>query len=229
MNYGGFPEIYKIADPLLKREILLGYFNTILLKDCIFNHNIRDIKTFQNLTYYLLSASTLPYTYNSLSRATDSNENTVKEFVSVMSDSFLIYELFQFSFSLKKHMKAKKKNYCADNGLISAISFRFSENKGRLFENMVYNELLKTGFTEIYFHNETSECNFILKQNDKYRAVQVCYQLTDNNRKRETDGLKQAMQKYGLSDGIIVTAMQEEEQKGGIAIIPFWKIYSQFT
>ena len=226
--YGSFPEIWKTTDSELKREQLLSYYQTILLKDCVANHNVREIKKLEELALYLLSNNATLYSYNSLADVISSNENTVKQFIHIFEDSFLMQEVRPFSYSLKKSSKGRKKTYCVDNGLIHAISVRFSENHGRLFENLVYSELLKRGYKEIYFFNENKECDFIIKKGKEFIAVQATYQLTDQNRDREIEGLKYAMENLKVKKGYIVTFNSEEKVIGkNQQIIPFWKLFFQ--
>lgn len=225
LQFGAFPEILKIADPALKREVLVSYYETIVLKDCIANSTVRETRIFKDLTHYLLSSVSGPYSYNSLARAVGSNENTMREFVNVLEGSFLMSEVKNFSYSLKQQSKARKKCYCIDNGLINAVSFSFSENRGTLLENLVYAELQKMGHREVYFYSEQKECDFIVKNGTELIAVQVCYDLNDRNRAREIDGLRAAMAKYDIRRGVVITADREEEAAEGCAVLPFWKIH----
>lgn len=224
--YGGFPEIFKTKNNELKRELLLNYYDTIVLKDCIANHNIRETKKLQELALYLLTNNSSLYSYNSLSKAIDSNENTLKEFVHIFEDSFLIDEIKNFSYTLKQQSKSKKKSYCVDNGLIHAVSNKFSDNKGKLFENFIYNELKKFGFKNIYFFNDHKECDFIIKNDKTLIGIQAAFELNTNNRDREIIGLKFAMEKFGLHKGYIVTFNSDEEElDNNIIVIPFWKLF----
>ncbi len=223
LEFGGYPEVFKASDPELKRTLLINYFDTIVLKDCIARGKIRDVKTFRELTHFVISNCTAPFNYLSLAKTIASNENTVKDFLGYLEDSFLISELKQFYLSVKKQIKGKRKIYCVDNGFPANISFRFVENKGPLFENLVYTELLKR-YDEIYFNNIDNECDFIVKKGNVYNAFQACYELTDINMKRETEGLKSVIGKYPVTDASIITYNQE--QKGDtIHVIPFWKIF----
>ena len=58
-------------------------------------------------------------------------------------------ELKQFSFSLKEQNSSKKKIYLKDNGFM-LLNFRFSQNLGILFENLVYTELIKAWMRKFY-------------------------------------------------------------------------------
>jgi predicted AAA+ superfamily ATPase len=53
----------------------------------------------------------------------------------------------------------------------------------------------------------------------------VCYELTDQNRKRELDGLKEAMRELRIEDGTIIT-YDQEERSNQAKIIPFWKFFA---
>ncbi|MBP7496751.1 MAG: hypothetical protein KA792_03710 [Bacteroidales bacterium] len=44
------------------------------------------------------------------------------------------------------------------------LAYKFTDNKGNLFKNLVYTELIKKGVDEIYFYNEPKECDFIIKK-----------------------------------------------------------------
>lgn len=228
--YGGFPQVWKTEDPALRREQLLGYFETIVLKDCISHNKVRETKKFQALALYLLTNNASLYSYNGLAEVMDSNENTIKQFIHILQESFLLDELNQFSFSLKKQIKSKKKNYCVDNGLIHAVSMKFSENKGRLFENLVYTELKKSGYQEIFFFNDQKECDFIIKTTKKIIAVQATYELTNENYDREVNGILSAMQQLSVDKAFIITFDGEEKTiHKNIEVVPFWKFFFHAT
>jgi predicted AAA+ superfamily ATPase len=223
MEFGSFPEITKQKNPDLKHEILINYYETIILKDCIGNNRIREIKLFKNLAYYLISITGGLFTYSGLAKVLSSNENTIRDFIHYLTNGFLLYELKSFNFSLKKQFKGPKKIYCADNGILTNISFRFSSDKGKLFENLVFTELLKQG-NDIYFYHNKRECDFITKKGKDLKAIQVTYELTEANKKRELAGVKEAMEKLDLKEGLIITYDQESEEEG-IPVIPFWKYF----
>ncbi len=227
---GGFPQVWQTQDPLLKREQLMSYYETILLRDCIANHKIRETKKFQELALYLLNNNATLFSYNSLADIIGSNENTLKEFIQIVENSFLIKEIRQFSHSLKKQSKSRKKTYCIDNGLIHTVSQQLSENRGRLLENLVFNELQKIECDDIYYFNDEKECDFIIKIKKNLVAVQVTYTLTKENYAREINGLKHAMQQLSAAKGFIITFDSEEEQiEKNRLIVPFWKIFFEAT
>lgn len=227
--YGSFPEIFGISDLQLKREVLLTYYETIVLKDCVFNYQVRETKTLRKLALYMLTNCSTLYSYNSLAKNLESNDNTVKEFIHILENGFLIDEIKNFSYSLKTQTRSKKKSYCVDNGLLQAVVLRFSEDKGKLFENLVFTELKKSNQYKIYFSNDEKECDFIINKDKKMTAIQVAFEINTMNREREINGLTTAMKKFKIDKGYIITFDQKESLDDEKEIIPFWELFFDFN
>ncbi|MBU4331602.1 DUF4143 domain-containing protein, partial [Patescibacteria group bacterium] len=175
---------------------------------------------------YLFSNIGQPYSYNSLAGFLKMNDKTIKEYIGFFEKSFLLFELSNYQFSLKKQENYPKKVYAIDNGFINVVSFSFSENYGRFLENAVFLGFLEAG-KEVYYHLGKYECDFVVKDGRKItEAAQVAKILDNNNEKREFAGLLEAMEKFNLKEGIIITEAQEDERKikgKKIKIIPAWK------
>jgi len=220
MLHGSFVEVYDHPEEF-RRDILNSYYQTILLKDCVANHAIRDVKSFKELSFYLLSNITSLYSYILLGKAVGINDKSAKEYLSYLEESYLCTELKQFSFSLKEQQNAKKKIYFNDNGFVS-LSFKFSSNQGKLLENLVLTELIKGGY-EVYFYNKNFECDFIAKKEDKVLAIQVCYELNDTNRKRELNGLKKLP--FEVDEKVLITYNQAQSIED-MKVISFWEFFA---
>lgn len=220
---GGFPEFVKYGDP----EYLKRIYEDILYKDLLTRFNIREVKAFRELANFLFSNFTKELSYNALKNTLGfKSAMSVKNYVEFMKESYLVFELYKYDFSLKKQFVSDKKIYVIDNGLRNNAAFYFSNDNGRLLENMVFLELKRRG-KEIYFFKDKKECDFIIREKTKItEAIQVVFDLNKNNRKREIDGLLEAMERFNLKNGLILTASQEETAKIGklsIKIMPVWK------
>ena len=220
IKYGSFVEVYDNKEEF-RREILSSYYDTILLKDCVANNAIRDVKSFKELSFYLLTNVTSLYSYNSLAKAIDINDKSAKEYVSYLEDSYMVDELKHYSYSLKEQNHSKKKIYANDNGFLS-LSYSFSENSGKMLENLVYTELIKAGY-EVYFYNKNFECDFIAIKDSKSIAIQVCYELHDKNRKREIAGLIKLP--FEVGSKYIITYNQSETFEN-IKVVKFWEYFA---
>jgi len=218
LEYGSF---FEVLNTEIKREIILSYYDTVIFKDCIGNRKIKNPKTFKEIAHFIISNSTNIYSYNSVAKALNSNEHTVKNFISYLEEAYLLKEIKNFSFSLKKQIKSNKKTYIIDNSFLAQTSFRFSKNHGKLLENLVFTELIKKDY-EVYFYNENFECDFIAKKDNKLIAIQVCYELDNFNRQRKLSALKKLP--FNTNDKFVLTYNQNEEIEG-IKVISFWEYF----
>ncbi|MEM2138959.1 MAG: ATP-binding protein [Candidatus Woesearchaeota archaeon] len=216
INIGGFPEIIKSENFNELKEI----YQDILIKDLIVRFKIRDQKEFRELALFLLSNATKKISYNNLKNILGfTTTSKVKNFINFMNQAYLFFELFKYDTSVKKQIINDRKIYSIDTGLIK-IAFHFSEDFGRLIENLVFLELKRRNKDIYYFDNE---CDFIIREGIKIvDAIQVSY-LLSQNKEREIEGLKKAIQKFKLKKGKIITWDTEEKITDEIEAIPLYK------
>jgi len=152
--------------------------------------------------------------------------NTIISLLGYFEDSYLLFTIPQFDYSYKKQLVNPKKVYAIDTGLINANTVSFSQDKGRLQENLVFLQLKRLR-NEVYYFKQKKECDFIVRNNNKkMSALQVCYTMTEENKEREIAGLVEALEYLELDEGIIITAAQDDkfEYKNKIiSVIQAWK------
>jgi len=228
---GGFPEAYKFG-----RDIIKPIFGDIVTKDVVRRHKIKNIVAIEALAKYLTSNFSNEISYNKLKNIFDIKKvNTIKNYVTYLRESHLIFILERFSFKLKQQVIAPKKVYCIDNGIINAISFKATEGVGKLIENLVAVELLRRKSywhrnCEIYYWKDhrQREVDFVLKEGPLVKElVQVCYDIGDfNTKERELKSLIKASKELSCNNLLVITWDYEgkEEFKGKeIKFIPLWK------
>jgi len=223
LKNGGFPEYLKHQDV----EFIKRTYEDIVYRDIITRFGIRETKPFRQLANFLFTNFTKEANYNSLSNILGiKSAISVKNYIGFLEESYLVFELYRYDFSLKKQMASNKKIYIIDNGVRNNVAFYFSEDRGRLLENTVFLELKRRG-CEIYYYKEKNECDFIIKEKDKIvEAIQVTQKINHSNEKREIDGLLSAMEQFSLKEGVLLTESEEEERKIGkkvIKFVPLWK------
>lgn len=207
LKQGGFPLYCLSKDD----EVLTTLYENILYKDILFRHSIQEKKAFRELANYALSNIGKEFSYLNISRLLGIKSDTsTKNYLSYMEEAFLLFQLPKYDYSLKKQYVSNKKMYCIDNGLRNRVAFRFSEDSGRLLENLVFIELRRRGY-RVYFHKESKECDFVcLLNNTVVSVIQVCDYLSAENQNRETEGLKEAMNTYSKPEGYIITRGKTE-------------------
>ncbi|WP_372948585.1 ATP-binding protein [Mariniphaga sp.] len=220
---GGLPEYLKTNQP----EVLMQLFNDIIIRDITLRYNIKNITTLQQLAVWLVSNPGKLFTGNSLRKLFQiGSSSSIMEYLNFFNDAYLFFYVPRFSFSGKVQLVNPKKIYCIDNGFIQHNSVSFSPDNGRFLENMVFLHLRRKT-KEICYFAEKNECDFVTFQQKKPEGIyQVCWQLNHDNLNRELNGLKEAMDYFGATQGTIVTFNQNETFEIGnktCNAIPFYE------
>jgi len=220
---GGFPEYQKQKSD----EILSSLLDDIIIRDIAVRYNIRDVRTLQRLTLFLLSNIGTRVSGNKLKTNFGiSSATTILEYFSHLEQSYLLAFVPMFDYSLKKQNINPKKVYAIDTGLVEITTPRFTKDTGRKLENLVFLALRRRS-KEIYYYTGIGECDFLVMERGIIaKAVQVCSDLNNDNLQRETSGLFEAMRKFQLTEGIIVTIAQNDQfilEGMTIKVIPFYE------
>ncbi|MCG2691199.1 ATP-binding protein [Microgenomates group bacterium] len=207
LTLGGLPEIVR-ARTEDKINILQEYFRTVL-------KNEEPLKTMAKLllnsTYFSLSK----IHRDLISQGVKIGKNTVNNYFSYLSSAYLFAPIPHFSFSLRHQMTRPQKAFFVDNGFITTLSTKFSQNTGRLLENLVAWHLRLKGKEVYYFQNErkTDEVDFVVLENGRpEELIQVCFDLSDREtQKREFGALLRTGKKLPCGSLKIITASQQEK------------------
>jgi len=224
MANGGFPEIVTGGNS----EELKQLYQDVLIKDLLVRFKIRETKAFRDVALFLLSNISSPISFNNLRNLLGIKSVTsVKNYVDFFEEAYLFYSLFKFDYSVKKRIINDRKIYCVDTGLVNAVVSKFSENMGQSLENIVFIELMRRG-EDIFYHKDKKECDFVARRGMKIeKVIQVTQSLSDpKTRDREINGITEALDKFALKNGLIITRDEESKiVKDGknISVVPVWK------
>lgn len=217
LQEGGFPETLS-KNVITKEPILVNTYNDIILRDVVSRFDA-DSETVKKLAYYLMTNVGNPFSENSVAKNVKIHNETVKKYLSMLSESFLFYYIRQFSWKIKVQLKKDMKCYSIDTGLRNAVSFKFSNDLGKLAENVVLIELKRRG-KDVYFWKGKKEVDFVVREMGELTAINVSY--TDDPRKRETDGLIEFKEKYANVKLVLITK-ELEKTENSIKYTPLWK------
>ena len=231
LEFGGFPEV-TLSDK--KKEILISYFEDILEKDLIKRYKIRKLEKTKEMLRFYLSNVSCPVSFSPLGRNLGISTATVEKFSSYFQTAYSLFFLKRFSFKVKEQDRSQRKIYAVDTGLANMVGFRFSENVGKLAENIVFLHLKKqqaiNPFLEIYYWKDEKqkEVDFMVKERNQIKQlIQVCWDIVNfTTAKRETSALLLASQKLKCDDLLVLTNEIEKEEKvkgKNIKFIPLWK------
>ncbi len=223
LESGGFPLVVKEKDA----EIAHSLFQDILYRDIVVRYKLSNVDEVKQIALYLASNTSKLFSYATLQAVSGLKSlSSVKNYLQYFESGYLFYYLKKFDYSVKKQIMNSRKVFAIDNAIPNRLGFRFSENKGRLLENMVFIEL-KRRACEVYYYSGKFECDFLLKENLLItEAIQVTYTLNAENFTRETGGLKEVMQLFGIRKATLIVFDDNKynvELASGISIVPAYE------
>jgi len=230
LTNGGFPETLTL-DQDTRLKLLQQYFNVMMFRDIVERYEVSNVDALRFFIKKLFAGVTKTFSinkaYNDLrSMGYKISNKYLYSYFQYCNDAFLCQSISRFDYSEIKQAKSDKKTYIIDTGLLASIEFAMSGNKGKLLENMVFLELLKSEKDVFYFRGH-HECDFIVKDGESFTPVQVAWSLEDEStRERELRGLNEACNHLGTSTGTIICFDQEDTmtyQGKTIRVVPAYK------
>ena len=232
LSDGGFPEvILKKLEPSVYLETL---YDAILFKDVVKRYKVKYSQKIYELSNYLRSNFAAEYSFSKLKKILDfRSTTTLQNYLGYIEEAYLVFILNRFSFKMKEQINAPKKIYIVDNGFCSLVSSRFSQDFGKLMENVVFIENLRKGLRanlDLFYYRTRNgkEIDFLVKNGIAVsQLIQVCYR-TDKleTKEREIKALIEASEELSCNDLLIITWDYEQLDKfkgKEIKFVPLWK------
>jgi len=239
MEFGGFPEVVLNKEQV---KILKDYAELILFRDFIERHQIKNIELGRFLHSFIIQNFSKEVSVNSLFNRIKSmglkiSKNTVYDYLSKLEDTSFFF--FLRKYSEKPHLRESypKKIYLCDTGLTKTK--KFSEDMGKLTENIVFLELMRktnqNPLLEVFYWKDYQhrEVDFIIKEGDKVsQIIQVTWELTPDNEKREIGALLRASKELRCKNLLMITWDQDEIlEKDGmkVRVVELWRWLTAVT
>ena len=213
MKNGGFPYI-AVMDKTTEKvtAYLEGIYNTVIVKDIEERQNrrekdpdrrkITDITLLKSIAKFLASVIGSPVSVRSvtdylISSGRKVSPNTVDDYISALTDSFIFYAVDRFDIVGKQILKANKKLYMVDLGLRNHILSKKHYDLGFSLENIVYFELLRRGYKVNIGKVGSTEVDFVAVKQDETIYFQVTADMTaETTFEREMKPLQSIQDNY---------------------------------
>ena len=226
LEFGGFPELVSIADDEVRRRILQEYFDVMLFRDLVERYEIKNLIALKFFIKRLFSSATKQVSINRIYNDLKSagiriGKNSLYDFLEYAEAIFLVQTLKKYSPKVSVQEFGERKVFIIDNGLLNSVVFKFSADRGKAMEQVVFWELRRRG-NQIYFLKNGYECDFVTvsKSGGITGVIQVCSDISDpHTLSREMKGISTACKRSGTSQGIIITYDQQDKiEKDGVII-----------
>ena len=153
LMYGGMPLAVLETDVKEKRNYLQGLFSNVYIKDIVERYQLRDDNILSALVDALSSSIGSLTNPNKLANTAGSlmgqkpSYNTIKNYLDYVEDSYLFQSAKRWNVKGRKYFDTIQKYYAMDLGLRNArLNFRQQE-RSHLMENLIYNELIRRGYS----------------------------------------------------------------------------------
>jgi uncharacterized protein len=216
MVMGGIPDALKYPELPLLRTL----YDDVLYRDIATRHQIQAVTALRELAFYLISNPANLVSFNKLKEQLRlGSVNTISSYIGYMENSWLVFTINLYDFSVKKQQIAPKKVYCIDTGLINSVGFSFSPNTGKLLENLVF-LALRRQTRDIYYYLTPGgyEVDFYLPE--KHQMIQVAQHLENPAvREREMRSLEEAFKNLAVQSALVLSDTTEEPfEIGGVPV-----------
>lgn len=181
---GGMPGAYVYKNEDRQYDYIRDVYSTILIRDLVEKYKIRNRSEFANISEFMMDNIGNLLSPNSISNTLNNNQSeitrkTVSKYIDYLENAFLFYEAKRYDLKGKKYLNNNNKYYICD------VSFRYAVNGtrnmdfGRVYENIVYIELLRRGY-EVYVGKlYKKEVDFVAKKRDEQIYIQVSDNISD--------------------------------------------------
>ena len=228
INYGGLPGLRAmgLGDPEVVRQYLQGVYNTILVKDIVRRKKIRNVPFLENLIRYVgdnigkpLSATNIQNYMTSAKN--EVSKNLVLKYLKATVEAFLVHSVSRFNLHGKKLLESNDKYYFGDVGLRNFIvGGRRANDIEKIVENLVYQHLIRLGYTVTVGQMYATEIDFVATKGDATIYVQASYLITEESTfEREFGNLQKIGDNYPKYV-ISMTPFMDGSKYEGIIHIP---------
>ena len=221
LNYGGLPGLRQIG--LDSDEHVWAYlssvFNTIMLKDIIEHHDIRNVPFLNNLIAFYADTTGKLTSANSISKYMKSqgeniSSNLVLLYRSFYQEAYLLNAVSRYDIHGKRILESNEKIYWDDLGLRNLKAEGGIDSYiEKVIENAVYKHLCFLGYKVQVGVLGASEVDFVCTKPDKTAYVQVTYLMGDQStRNREFGPLEKIRDnhpKYVISATPLLSSRDE--------------------
>lgn len=230
---GGYPRIYK--DELDPTKAYRNYFQTYVERDLRKLINIKDLTQFQRFIKLCAGRVSQLINLEGLSNDVGVSSNTIKEWISILEASFILFRLQPYFENFGKRVIKSSKMYFTDVGLASYLlgienieQISRDPLRGNLVENLVILEILKFRLNkgldpQLYFFRDSHghEVDLIFQSGSKLNPIEIKAAKTFNKDfMKNIEYFKDLVgDRYGM--GSLIYAGDQEQHIGALKILNY--------
>ena len=188
LRFGGMPYLPHLQlNEEASTHYLTAIYQSIILKDVMQRHNLRNVRFLENLVQYLCTHIGTLSSANNIAaflknQRIKMNVSTVISYIDALKQCFFIHEAPRYDIVGKKRFEINHKYYVEDIGIRNAIvGYNQARDDGQLLENLVYMHLKRSGYTPYVGVLGKHEIDFVAERKNEKIYVQVALHVDSQN------------------------------------------------
>ena len=182
LKYGGLPMRFSLEEISLE-TYLSDTYDAIVVKDIIQRNNIKDTNLLNMILAFLMDNIANPFSARSIVAALkqegiSTTVETVIAYIDYIKKAMVVYSAQRYDIKGKKLLSTNEKYYTVDLGLRNCVKASGKIDYNKLYENIVYLELLSRGYDVKVGKTDNYEIDFVAYKGSDILYVQVCYILS---------------------------------------------------
>ena len=201
LRYGGLPLRFSLEEISIE-PYLSDTYDAIVVKDIVQRNKLNDANLLNLLLNFLMDNIANPFSARSIVAALAANGikttvDTVLAYIGYIKNAMIIHSVQRYDIKGKKLLSSNEKYYAADLGLRNVIKSSDEIDFNKLYENIVYLELLARGYDVKVGKTDNYEIDFVAYKGKERIYVQVCYLLaSEDTINREFGNLEKIHDNY---------------------------------
>lgn len=183
--HGGLSGSYLYKKDTEKYAYIKDVYNTIITRDLVQKYKIRNLADLQSISNYMLDNISNLLSINNIASDISSaggniTNKTVNNYINYLENAFLYYKVMRYDVRGKKYLKSINKYFASDIGFRYAVLGKKNMDYGRVYENIVYLELLRRGYDIYVGKLYKKEIDFVALKQDEKIYIQVSDNISDS-------------------------------------------------
>lgn len=199
---GGLAGCYAYKNEKDRTNYIKDVYETIITRDLIQKYSLSDSLVLQRLSEFLMDNIGNLTSSNNVSKLlsasdTITNHVTTSKYIKYLCNAFIFYDVKRYDIRGKKYLQSYEKFYLSDCGIRYAILGSRNMDYGRVYENMVFIELLRRGYDVYVGKLYQKEIDFVALKKDEKIYIQVSDDISNHDTfEREYSPLLQIRDAY---------------------------------
>ena len=226
LKSGGLPELFQLTGEETKIHYVSSLKDTVMLKDIVGKYKIKDSQLLDNVFKFVTDNIGNLFSTNSIvsyltSHKIKTNHETISNYVSYLTQTYLIHCVERYDIKGKEIFSASKKYYLNDLAFRNFLSSDFDYGLGKHLENVIYLHFRRLGYKIYVGSIAGEEIDFVVEKDGDRKYLQVAYSLAE---KKVADREFRGLEKIGDSYEKLVVSLDDVSfgNKNGIRHVSAW-------